>query len=242
MELVIEKNKQPPRADSWNMFDRIAGRYDFLNHLLSLGQDIRWRKKVARFLNKYNNQYVLDLATGTGDQLLYLFNSSEQIGQAVGTDLSINMLEKGRIKVRKKRLDDRIILEEGDVQDIRYPDNSFDAVTISFGIRNVKDVNRSLSEMLRVLKPGGRAIILEFSIPSNIILRRFYLFYFRYILPMIGSIISGDGYAYRYLNETVEGFPYGETFGEMLSASGFQNVSLRQLTFGIATIYCGDKS
>ena len=214
---------------------------DFLNHLLSFGQDIRWRKKVARFLTQNNDQYILDLATGTGDQLLCMFSTTGRISRGVGTDLAIKMLEKGREKVRNKQLDDSISLEEGDAEDIQYPDNTFDAVTISFGIRNVKDVNRSLSEMFRVLKPGGRVLILEFSIPPNILMRHLYLFYFRFILPFIGSVISGDGYAYRYLNETVEGFPYGNAFSDMLEGSGFENVSMHPLTFGIATIYCGDK-
>ena len=224
------------------MFDRIARRYDLLNHLLSLGQDIRWRKKVTRFLvNKYD-QYILDLATGTGDQLLYMFSCSDRIDRALGTDLALKMLDRGREKVKKRKLEDRIVLEEGDAENIQYPDNIFDAVTISFGIRNLMSVERSLSEMYRVLKPAGRVLILEFSIPQNILMRSIYLFYFRYLLPFIGSVISGDGYAYRYLNETVEGFPYGDAFCQMLRESGFENVSMYPQTFGIATIYCGDKS
>jgi demethylmenaquinone methyltransferase/2-methoxy-6-polyprenyl-1,4-benzoquinol methylase len=241
MEVLIEKKKQPPRIEIWRMFDRIARRYDLLNHLLSLGQDIRWRKKVARFLvNKYD-QYILDLATGTGDQLLYLFSCSDRIDRALGTDLALKMLDRGREKVKKRKLDDRIVFEEGDAENIQYPDNTFDAVTISFGIRNVMSVERSLSEMYRVLKPAGRVLILEFSIPQNILMRSIYLFYFRYLLPFIGSVISGDGSAYRYLNETVEGFPYGDAFCQMLRESGFQNVSMYPQTFGIATIYYGDK-
>lgn len=239
---MIEKKKQPPRTGIWRMFDRIARRYDLLNHLLSLGQDIRWRKKVARFLvNKYD-QYILDLATGTGDQLLYMFSCSDLIDRALGTDLALKMLDRGREKVKKRKLEDRIVLEEGDAENIQYPDNIFDAVTISFGIRNLMSVERSLSEMYRVLKPAGRVLILEFSIPQNILMRSIYLFYFRYLLPFIGSVISGDRYAYRYLNETVEGFPYGDAFCQLLRESGFQNVSMYPQTFGIATIYCGDKS
>lgn len=151
------------------------------------------------------------------------------------------MLDRGREKVKKRKLDDRIVLEEGDAENIHYPDNTFDAVTISFGIRNVISVERSLSEMYRVLKPAGRVLILEFSIPQNILMRSIYLFYFRYLLPVIGSVVSGNGYAYRYLNKTVESFPYGEGFCKLLRESGFQNVSMHPLTFGIATIYCGDK-
>ncbi len=239
---MIEKKKQPPRTGIWRMFDRIARRYDLLNHLLSFGQDIRWRKKVARLLvNKYD-QYILDLATGTGDQLLYMFSCSDRIDRALGTDLALKMLDRGREKVKKRKLEDRIVLEEGDAENIQYPDNIFDAVTISFGIRNLISVERSLSEMYRVLKPAGRVLILEFSIPQNVLMRSIYLFYFRYLLPFIGSVISGDRYAYRYLNETVEGFPYGDAFCQILRESRFENVSMYPQTFGIATIYCGDKS
>ena len=160
MEVLIEKKNQPPRIDIWQMFDRIAQRYDLLNRLLSFGQDIRWRKRVARFLTDMDNQYVLDLATGTADQLLSLLENSTQINRATGTDLSVNMLEIGRKKVKKKQLNDRISLEEGSAEKINHSDNTFDAVTISFGIRNVVSVSRSLSEMYRVLKPSGRVLIL----------------------------------------------------------------------------------
>jgi demethylmenaquinone methyltransferase/2-methoxy-6-polyprenyl-1,4-benzoquinol methylase len=241
MEVLIEKKNQPPRTDIWQMFDRIARRYDLLNRLLSFGQDSRWRKRVARFLTDMDNQYILDLATGTADQLLSLLENSTQINRVTGTDLSVNMLEIGRKKVKKKQLNDRISLEEGSAEKINHSDNTFDAVTISFGIRNVVSVSRSLSEMYRVLKPSGRVLILEFSIPKNRLVRRLYLLYFRYVLPSLGSVISGDGYAYKYLNETVETFPYGDDFCQLLVNSGFQNVFMYPMTFGIATIYVGDK-
>jgi demethylmenaquinone methyltransferase/2-methoxy-6-polyprenyl-1,4-benzoquinol methylase len=241
MELLINTDSQPPRDGVWRMFDRIAKRYDLLNHLLSLGQDILWRKKVSTFLLERSDQYLLDLATGTGDQLLYLMKISDKIEKAVGIDLATEMLAVGREKIRKKQLDTCIILEEGDAENIKYRDNTFDAVTIAFGIRNVTDVKQSISEMYRVLKPEGRVIILEFSIPENRIMRRIYLFYFRYLLPKIGSFISGDGYAYRYLNKTVETFPYGERFCDLLALAGFEQVSMYPQTFGIVTIYHGDK-
>jgi len=241
-EVLVENTKQPPNYEICQMFDQIAGRYDLLNHLLSFGQDIRWRKKVASYLVNGNDQFILDLATGTGDQLLTMFKCTDRISRAVGVDLATKMLEKGREKVKKKKLNNRIVLEEGDAENIRYPDNTFDAVTISFGIRNIKNMSQSLSEILRVLKPGGRVLILEFSIPPNIAIRSIYLFYFRYLLPFIGSTISGDRYAYRYLNKTVEGFPYGNDFRQLLTESGFQNTSIHPLTFGIATIYRGDKN
>jgi demethylmenaquinone methyltransferase/2-methoxy-6-polyprenyl-1,4-benzoquinol methylase len=242
MDILIEKKKQLPRKEIWRMFDRIARRYDLLNRLLSFRQDIRWRKRVARFLTDIDDQYILDLATGTADQLLYLIENSSQIDRAIGTDLSVKMLEIGRKKVKKEQLDGRISLEEGSAEKIKYSDNTFDAVTISFGIRNVVSVSQSLSEMFRVLKPSGRVLILEFSIPKNRLMRRLYLIYFRYVLPGLGSVISGDRDAYRYLNETVEAFPYGDDFCHLLVKAGFQNVFMYPMTFGIATIYLGDKN
>jgi demethylmenaquinone methyltransferase/2-methoxy-6-polyprenyl-1,4-benzoquinol methylase len=242
MEVVVERKKQPPRTEVWRMFDRIAGRYDFLNRTLSFGQDIRWRKKVADFLSTKDDQYILDLATGTGDQLLYLFNRNKRISRAVGTDLAAKMLDKGKKKINKLGLSNRISLEDGSAEDIKYPDNTFDAVTISFGIRNVVNVSQSLSEMYRVLKPSGKVLILEFSIPQNRLIRKIYFLYFRYILPNLGSVISGDGFAYRYLNQTVETFPYGDDFCHLLVKSGFQNVYMYPMTFGIATIYIGEKN
>jgi len=241
MELLVRINKQPPRVQVWQMFDRIAGRYDLLNHLLSFGQDIRWRKKVSSILPEKPNQTILDLATGTGDQLFYLLQSSDRIAYATGTDLATEMLARGREKVRQRQLEDVISLQEGDAENIRYEDQSFDALTMAFGIRNVMDVNKSLAEMYRVLKPGGRVIILEFSLPKNIIIKKLYLLYFRYILPFIGGLISGDSYAYRYLNQTVETFPYGKTFCNLLSSQGFEKVEMIPLTFGVATIYYADK-
>jgi len=241
MELLVSTEKQPPRAPVWQMFDRIAGRYDLLNHLLSAGQDIRWRKKVAEVLPEKPNQSILDLATGTGDQLLYLFQCSDKIAYATGTDLATDMLARGREKIRRRRLHNVISLHEGDAEDIRYDDQSFDALTIAFGIRNVRDVDKSLAEMYRVLKSGGRVIILEFSLPKNRIIKKLYLLYFRYILPFIGGFISGDPYAYRYLNQTVETFPYGEAFCDMMSAQGFEKVKMIPLTLGVATIYYADK-
>jgi demethylmenaquinone methyltransferase/2-methoxy-6-polyprenyl-1,4-benzoquinol methylase len=223
------------------MFNRIAGRYDLLNHLLSFGQDIRWRKKVVDVLPGGADLHILDLATGTGDQLIYLVSLTDKIKQAVGVDLAVDMISIGKKKIRKSALDALISLEEGDAENIGYNENMFDLTTITFGIRNVTDVSRVLNEMYRVLKTGGRTVILEFSLPENKWLQKIYLFYFRYILPLAGGIISGDKYAYRYLNKTVETFPYGEEFCALIRSAGFQNVKSISLTFGIATLYYGDK-
>lgn len=241
MEVVVEKRKQTTRTDIWRMFDRIARRYDLLNRLLSFGQDIRWRKKVGQFLANDDNQYILDLATGTGDQLLYLVKKHSRINRAIGTDLAMKMLEIGQTKIKKEKLAERISLQEGSAEHIDFSENTFNAITISFGIRNVVSVSEALSEMYRVLKPFGRVLILEFSIPKNRLMRKVYLMYFRYVLPTLGSVISGDGYAYKYLNETVETFPYGDDFCHLMVNAGFQNVFMYPMTFGIATIYVGEK-
>jgi len=224
------------------MFDRIAHRYDLLNRLLSMGQDVVWRKRMARYIGDKKDQQVLDLATGTGDQLIFLHSRKVDIARGIGIDMAEEMLKVGRQKLSERKLDEVFSLQTGDATSIPFEDESFDAVTISFGIRNVGDVEKSLNEIWRVLKPDGRALILEFSLPANRILRRLYLLYFRHVLPKIGALISGDGYAYSYLNKTVESFPYGKEFCELLSSAKFKNINAHPLTFGIATIYQADKA
>lgn len=222
------------------MFDRIAHRYDLLNRSLSFGQDVVWRKRVKRYLPEGNDLQILDLATGTADQLIYLSGDTRVAG-GTGMDLAEKMLDAGRKKLVDLQLDQRITLKTGDATDVPLPDACVDVVTIAFGIRNVVSVERALQEMQRVLKPGGRALILEFSLPGNKALRALYLFYFRHILPRIGGLISGDAQAYRYLNRTVESFPYGEAFCEVMRQAGFSQVAAHPLTFGVAIIYQGDK-
>ncbi len=229
------------RKKVWLMFDRIAHRYDLLNRLLSMRQDVAWRKKLARHLPDYRPLYLLDLATGTGDVAITLMRHGSEITRALGVDMSEKMLDEGRQKLKKLQLTDAIRLQTGDATALDLPDNTFDVTTIAFGIRNVMDPSVSLREMIRVLKPGGRSLILEFSLPENVLMRRLYLFYFRHVLPKIGALISGDSYAYNYLNQTVETFPYGDAFCRLMEEAGFKNVSAHPLTFGIATIYRGDK-
>ncbi len=233
--------KNPSQQDSWRMFDRIAPRYDFLNRLLSLYQDVGWRNMLIKGLPIQSNQIVLDLATGTADVLLSLFKNSTKVIRGIGIDMAGDMLKYGRQKVCEKDLNNLIHLIPGDASAIPFIANQFDVVTIAFGIRNVMDVKESLAEIYRVLKPSGKVLILEFSLPTNRILKTLYLLYFRIILPRIGSLISGDTYAYRYLNKTVESFPYGETFCNLIRAVGFQSVDVKPLTFGIASIYQGQK-
>jgi len=233
-------DKTPSRVEVWKMFDRIAFRYDLLNHLLSANFDKRWRKKMISKLPSGDNLTALDLACGTGDQLLTLAQC-DRVSSGIGIDMAEKMLDIGNQKISALNLDKKLKLQTGDAQKIAFDENSFDVVSISFGIRNMTDVNLALSEMYRVLKPGGRVLILEFSLPGNFIIRTVYLFYFRYILPMLGKLISGDNAAYRYLNETVETFPYGKNFCNLMENAGFKKVETTPLTTGIATIYQGDK-
>ncbi len=236
-----EKTVEPSRTEVWRMFDRIAPRYDLLNRLLSFRQDVIWRRRMARYIGNAPQQRLLDLATGTADQLIALMQASDKIVSAVGTDMAKEMLAFGEQKIHREKLDLRARLEVGDATEIKFADSSFDLITISFGIRNVIDVNKALQEMRRVLKPGGRVLILEFSLPKNKLFRSLYLFYFRRVLPRLGGLISGDSYAYRYLNQTVETFPYGAAFCDIMAKAGFVNPVSHPLTFGIATIYQGDK-
>ncbi len=232
---------EPSRNDVGQMFNRISRRYDFLNRLLSLGTDVSWRRKMARFLRCRDDQHVLDLATGTADQILALFEKSDKVKSGIGMDLAEKMLELGRKKIERRGLSEVISLKVGDATEIPTGNETFDAVTVSFGIRNVTNVTKGLEEMYRVLRPGGRVLILEFSLPSNRLIRSAHLFYLRHILSRMGTWLSGDSYAYRYLNETIETFAHGEAFCDLLRAAGFTAVEAHPLTFGVATIYQGDR-
>jgi demethylmenaquinone methyltransferase/2-methoxy-6-polyprenyl-1,4-benzoquinol methylase len=231
----------PSRNNVSGMFNRIAPRYDFLNRLLSFHGDVLWRKKMAHLLPPRRDQLVLDLATGTGDQIIALFETSDKVKSGVGMDVAEKMLEIGRGKVEKRGLSKVITLKVGDAMNIPADDCQFDAVTISFGIRNMTDVKKALFEMYRVLKPGGRVLILEFSLPHNAFIGGVLLLYLRHVLPHIGSIVSGDSYAYRYLNETIETFPYGEAFCDLLREASFSAVKANPIWFGFPMIYQGDR-
>ncbi len=233
-------NTGPSRQNIWKMFDRVARRYDLLNHLLSANQDRSWRRKLAARLPEQSDLKILDLACGTGDQLLALYRTGK-VSSGVGLDLAENMLEIGRAKIARRSLTDRLTLKKADAQKIPFEDNTFDVVSISFGIRNMTDVDTTLREMHRVLKPGGCALILEFSLPRNRLIRSAYLVYFRHLLPRLGRLISDDREAYRYLNETAETFPRDGAFCELMSRAGFRNTTFSALTFGVASIYRGNK-
>jgi len=234
-----DKKVSLEREGSWRMFNRIAHRYDLLNRLLSMRQDVAWRKRILRDLPDGDELRVLDVATGTADVLLALAKSP-RMRQGVGLDMAAGMLAFAQSKVADRRLDDRITLVRGDGTRLPFATGSFDVATIAFGIRNVPDVPAGLAELRRVLAPGGRAMVLEFSLPGNALMRRLYLFYFRHVLPRLGGLVSGDPQAYRYLNQTAETFPYGEAFVQLMRNAGFQTVEAIPLTFGIATLYRAD--
>ena len=228
------------KKESYKIFDEIAGTYDFLNHFLSLGIDIYWRKKFLKNLPNTISINALDLATGTGDVALTLVQD-QRVKKVTGIDMSEGMIKLGLEKVKNKKLEKKIILLKGDGVHIPCADNVFDVTTISFGIRNFSDPALSLQNIHRVLKTNGRVMIMEFSIPENFLIRSFYFFYFRNILPFIGNLFSKHKDAYTYLNQTVEDFPYGKDFLILMKNAGFTNLKHTPLTFGIATLYVGDK-
>lgn len=223
------------------MFDRIAPRYDMLNRMLSFRQDVVWRRKMNRYLPLRPNLRLLDIATGTADQIIFLMKSGASIGSATGIDMSEGMLGVGREKIAAIGMSDRVILKTGDAMNIPESDAAYDVATMSFGIRNVINVTETLRGIRRTLKPGGRTLILEFSTPANRVFRPLYIFYLRHILPLIGGLLSGDVKAYRYLNRTIETFPSGEEFCAIMREAGFVNVKANPQTFGIASIYQGDR-
>lgn len=221
------------------MFDSIAFRYDFLNHFLSLGIDKMWRRKAILKLKGRKISIVLDIATGTGDLAI---EASKLEGVSVtGIDISEKMLEIGRAKIEKLKLGQIINLQKGDSEKINFPDNFFDAITVAFGVRNFENLHAGLLEMHRVLKPNGIVVILEFSKPRMFPVKQLYQFYFCYILPLFGKLISKDKRAYTYLPQSVQAFPDGKKFLDELQQAGFRNNSEQILTFGVATIYAGEK-
>jgi demethylmenaquinone methyltransferase/2-methoxy-6-polyprenyl-1,4-benzoquinol methylase len=222
------------------MFGAIAPRYDFLNRLLSFGIDRRWRKKAVRLLKYRNDGRILDVATGTGDVALEIARTTPASVKITGADFCREMVELGEAKVAVTPFADRIDFKVAPCEDLPFASNTFDSITIAFGIRNVVDRKLGLAEMWRVLRPGGRMIILEFSTPRSKLFKQIYYFYFRRLLPLIGGIFSRYN-AYKYLPDSVLEFPSHEEFSQLISEAGFRNIHLHELTFGIATIHIGEK-
>lgn len=222
------------------MFDSIAHRYDFLNRLLSAGIDVRWRKKAIAYLKPIQPKRILDVATGTADVAL-MMEPILQPEEIIGIDISDGMLALGREKIKARNLERLITLLNGDSETINYPDHSFDAVTVAFGVRNFQDLERGLSEIFRVLKPGGRLVVLEFSKPKGWFILPLYQFYMNYITPVLGKLFSKNRNAYSYLDESIRKFPEGQAFADVLQKLGYRNLIVKPLSLGICSIYCGDK-
>lgn len=224
------------------MFDNISGTYDFLNSLLSLGIDRYWRKKTLASIsfNPQDELKILDIASGTGAlaiQAAKAFNHAN----VIATDVSEKMLEIGSQKVLKHQLQDRILCQFADAEQLPFPENKFDVISAAFGVRNFENLNKGITEMHRVIKPGGQIVILEFSRPRVFPIKQLFQIYFKFILPLIGRLLSKDERAYNYLFESVQQFPDFERFTAILEASGFKNCSYKPLTFGICSIYIGYK-
>jgi len=232
----LEKNKKKQVA---LMFNNIAHRYDFLNHFLSIGIDRLWRKRAVKLLKARAHETILDIATGTGDFAIEVLSLNPK--KVTGVDISTEMLKVGREKLNKKNLGNRIELLEGDAENLQFANEEFDAITVGFGVRNFEDLEKGLKEMNRVLKPNGTAIILEFSKTRKFPIKQLFHFYFKIILPSIGRFFSKDNSAYSYLPESVNEFPDGESFIDILKNCGYKNSKQIVLSFGIASIYYCEK-
>jgi demethylmenaquinone methyltransferase/2-methoxy-6-polyprenyl-1,4-benzoquinol methylase len=222
------------------MFDTISKDYDGLNRVISFGIDIKWRNKVVDIVSKSKPNTILDIATGTGDLAISLTKTNAK--EIIGLDISEGMLEVGKQKIANKQLDDTIKMIIGDSENLPFDDNTFDAITVAFGVRNFENLDKGLSEILRVLKPNGTFVILETSVPTKTPFKQGYKFYTKYILPTIGKIFSKDRSAYSYLSESASIFPHGEALNNILRKNGFIDVSNKPQTFGVASIYIASKS
>lgn len=232
-------SKDQKKEQVKNMFDNISSNYDGLNRVISFGIDQSWRRKVIKLVTDSQANSVIDIATGTGDLAIAL--AKAQIKNVIGLDISNGMLDVGRKKIKKLDLDDKVDMVQADSEDLPYEENSFGAATVAFGVRNFENLDKGLSEIYRVLKPGGLFVVLETSNPTKSPYKQGYVFYSKYILPVIGKLFSRDKSAYRYLSESASVFPFGEAFNNILKKNGFINVKDFPQTFGAATIYIASK-
>lgn len=221
------------------MFDAISGNYDGLNRVISLGIDVKWRKKVVEIVGKNNPKQILDIATGTGD--LAIMMSKLNPDKIVGLDISAGMLEVGKQKISKLNLADKIEMIVGDSENMPFDNNTFDAITVSFGVRNFANLDKGIREIARVLKPTGVLVILETSNPTKFPFKQGYKLYTNIFLPIVGKLFSKDKVAYSYLSESANSFPFGETFNNILQKNGFSTTKHEPVTFGVATIYTATK-
>lgn len=235
-----QQSKQDKKTQVAEMFDSIAFRYDFLNRFLTAGVDVRWRKKTIALLKDINPQNILDVATGTGDVAILTYKMLKP-KKITGIDISTGMLELGKKKVAKEGLQNIIDLQLGDSETITFPNDSFDAVTVAFGVRNFEHLEKGLAEIRRVLKPGGKLAVLEFSQPKNKIFRAMCDLYNNVITPGVGKLIARNKHAYEYLNKSSKAFPEREAFTAILQNAGFTNTYFKPLSLGICCMYSGSK-
>ena len=234
-----QKSKLAKKRQVEQMFDSISENYDGLNRVISFGTDIKWRKKVVALVAAQQPKKVLDIATGTGDLAISVAKTNAK--KIIGLDLSEGMLSVGRKKIAEKKLESKIELVQGDSEDLPFGENSFDAITVAFGVRNFENLEKGLTEIFRVLKPGGIFVVLETSVPTKTPFKQGYSIYCKYVLPLIGKLFSKDRVAYSYLSESAASFPYGKKFNNMLGEIGFTNMKDFPQTFGAATIYTASK-
>ncbi|MGI8633822.1 MAG: bifunctional demethylmenaquinone methyltransferase/2-methoxy-6-polyprenyl-1,4-benzoquinol methylase UbiE [Segetibacter sp.] len=236
----FKESDQSKKQQVAAMFDKIAFRYDFLNRFLSAGIDVSWRKKAIKQLQSLQPQNILDVATGTGDVAI-LTQKILHPKKITGIDISQGMLDIGRKKIEKLGLQNQIELVKGDSETIGFADNTFDAITVAFGVRNYQNLEKGLTEMLRVLKPGGKLVVLEFSRPKQFLFKAVYNMYMNTIAPGFGKLIAKNKDAYQYLNDSVQKFPEGQQFLNILKNVGYSSTYSKILTLGICSIYCGSK-
>lgn len=241
MEKVVPyKGKSDSKKEQVaEMFNNISAKYDFLNHFLSAGIDILWRKKAIKLLKPYKPEVLLDVATGTADFAIEALALKPK--KIIGVDISDGMLDMGRIKLKKRNFEHIISLENGDSENLPFEENTFDAVTVAFGVRNFENLEKGLLNIKKVLKPNAPLVILEFSKPKSFPIKQLYNFYFKYTLPLLGKMVSKDSSAYTYLPESVNAFPEGTQFIEILNKLGFSKCKNIPLTFGISSIYIAEK-
>lgn len=231
---------QSKKEQVTQMFDTISKEYDGLNRMITFGIDVKWRKRVIAMIAENNPTKILDIASGTGDLAIMAAQKIEAT-EIIGADISEGMLNVGRQKIEKLNLSNRIKMQVADSENLPYNDNYFDAITVAFGVRNFENLNKGLSEIYRVLKPNGKFIVLETSIPSLPIIKQGYLFHSNFVLPFFGKLFSKDPKAYSYLSKSAKNFPYGKDFNNIMQKNGFKEVQNIPQTLGVASIYVGRK-
>jgi len=236
----VEGSALPKKKQVAEMFDNIAHRYDFLNRFLSAGIDIQWRRAALRQLSSIHPKVILDVATGTADVAIMAARKLAP-EKVIGIDISDGMLELGRKKVNSEHLGNIIELQNGDSETINFLDNTFDAVTVAFGVRNFENLEKGLSEIKRVLKPGGKLVVLEFSKPKAPVIKQVYNVYMKLVAPAMGKLFSKNRNAYKYLDESIKKFPEGKNFTQILDGLGYRNTYCKPQSAGICSIYCGEK-